>query len=120
MGCDIISQGSLCSKERRRRLLALLMKQFIRWGWSYCMLPRQAGGGGVPGGSVPWWVAALRELAWLGAEVLHPCLGGCRGAAPFMLSAHRAGGIVLVCTGGLRCLQLRWALAPSFRDAQWG
>lgn len=70
MGCDIISQGSLCSKERRRRLLALLMKQFIRWGWSYCMLPRQAGGGGGAR-----WVGAVVGGSPAGAR-----LAGGRGA----------------------------------------
>lgn len=109
MGCDIISQGSLCSKERRRRLLALLMKQFIRWGWSYCMLPRQAGGGGgcpvgrcrggwQPCGSSPGWGPRCSIPAWGAAEGLppscsqHTVLAGLCLCVPVACAACSSGG----------------------------
>lgn len=128
MGCDIGSQGSLCSKERGRRLLYLFMKQFIWWGGSH-RTPR--GRRGLPGlhthacgGAEPRVLPGRWVPAGAAAEGLPPLCSARHAAGVVCVHAHAC----LVATGrcrGLGCPRscssaLPAGLAPSLGDTQRG
>lgn len=102
MGCDIGSQGSLCSQERRRRLLYLFMKQFIRWGGSHRVPPRQAGAAGAARTRVGGAEPRVLPGRWV------PARGAAEGLPPLCSTRH-AVGVMCVCAR-TRVSHCRWEM----------